>query len=166
MTRDEAQRLATQIAESLKWPWDPAAIHVRTWRLWPLPRVWQVRSHVSRDNAVATMQISDRSRKLIQGRVAYVTPSDVRTPTMGWPLLRSVINLLLGEVVVPIYCLFFLVGLVMLLIARHKANAGFQIAGCCLMAPMAAWFAGLFLVVLPVDYVRRTVSRRRSQKGQ
>jgi hypothetical protein len=71
MTADEVRRRATKIAQSLNWPWDAAALDVRSWRIWPFPHVWLVKSRVVRDRAIATMRINDRTQKMVSGRVRY-----------------------------------------------------------------------------------------------
>lgn len=71
MTEAEAIQRANEIAEELNWPWDAAAVLVKSWRVWPLARVWQITSDVQRDNAVAMMRINDRTQKMVFGRVTY-----------------------------------------------------------------------------------------------
>jgi hypothetical protein len=71
MTADEAQARATEIAASLHWPWDAAALSVRSWRIWPFPRVWRVESRAAKDGAIVWMRLNDRSRAMVFGRVRY-----------------------------------------------------------------------------------------------
>ena len=71
MTADEAQQRATEIAASLNWPWDAAALSVRSWRVWPFARVWRIESRVAKDGAITWMRLNDRSRAMVFGRVRY-----------------------------------------------------------------------------------------------
>ena len=71
MTRLEAEARATEIAESLNWPWDPTNLSVRTWRVWPFQRVWRVESRVVDSGAIAWMRVGDRSRAMLFGQVFY-----------------------------------------------------------------------------------------------
>jgi hypothetical protein len=78
MTREQIERLATEAARSLNCPWDANALETKSWRLWPLRiRVWQVRSRVASDGAVATMRINDWTGKVFFGRVLYPAGGDI-----------------------------------------------------------------------------------------
>jgi hypothetical protein len=72
MTADEAQRRATEIAASLNWPWDAAALSIRSWRVWPFARVWRVESRVANTGALVRMRLNDRIRAMTFGRVRYL----------------------------------------------------------------------------------------------
>jgi hypothetical protein len=71
MDHEEALIQATQIASSKNWPWDVTATTVRSWRIWPFPRVWEISSRVVASNYTSLMRINDRSRKMTFGRVIY-----------------------------------------------------------------------------------------------
>lgn len=71
MTRFEAEARATEIAESLNWPWDPSKISVRSWRVWPFQRVWRLESRVIDFGAITWMRVGDRNGEMLFGRVTY-----------------------------------------------------------------------------------------------
>jgi|GEM_PF-5240320 len=71
MTRLEAEARATEIAESLNWPWDPTNLSARTWRVWPFQRVWRVESRVGDEGAIAWMRVGGRNRAMLFGQVFY-----------------------------------------------------------------------------------------------
>lgn len=165
MTRDEARSRATEIAAGLNWPWDTATIQVRSWRVWPFARVWQVKSCVEQSNTIAFMRINDRSRAMISGRVTFASPATPTAKKHNLPLLWSVIDLLLGEVFMPVYSALFLLGLMALVIGRRCGSFPTQTIGWCLISPLALWFLAIFGVVMPLDYVRRRFLRWQSRKN-
>ena len=74
MTEQEALKFAGAEAARMNWPWDHRHVDVRTWRIWPLSRVWFLTSQVQAEGATVKLRINDRRRRVVWSRALY-TPA-------------------------------------------------------------------------------------------
>jgi hypothetical protein len=45
---------------------------MRSWQLWPFPRIWQVTSHTADHDVIAMMRLNGRTRAMVFGHVQYL----------------------------------------------------------------------------------------------